>query len=370
MKYRCLSLIIAIALLGACTAAPSTAPPPTLPVPTVQLSSSIAVTDALGRTVRFAAPPQRIVVAGKSTLPLLDAMYLFPQAKDRVVGWVTGRQKPEQFLGLLDPAAASKAALVVEAGPEQVSALKPDVVLLRSAMADKLGRGLEQLGIPVLYLDMETPEEHSRGIELLGQLFADPARAQDIQGYYQSCLDRVAQALEALKPEDRPRVLVLQYTAQGDSVALQVPPAAYIQTTLAELAGANPVWKDMATGGGWQLVNLEQIAAWNPDQIYIISYDTDPSQVVAKVKGEAQWQALQAVRNGRIYAFAGDIFSWDQPDPRYILGLMWLAQKVHPQRFAGWDMQGEIMQFFVELYGMDTAAVRESILPRLRGDVR
>jgi iron complex transport system substrate-binding protein len=142
-----------------------------------------------------------------------------------------------------------------------------------------------------------------------------------------------------------------------------------LQTIETELAGGVPVWVGAAQGGGWTIVNFEQIAAWDPDAIFLISYSADPAQVVERLRTDARWQALRAVREGRLHAFAGDVFSWDQPDPRWILGVTWMATRLHPQRLAGVDLMDEVTQFFVQMYGMDGAAVSERIVPALRGDV-
>jgi iron complex transport system substrate-binding protein len=203
----------------------------------------------------------------------------------------------------------------------------------------------------------------------MGQLLGNAARAEAIQDFYQSRLDRIEQALGDLNDEQKPRVLLLQYTEQGGEVALNVPPAAWLQTTEVELAGGAPVWKEAAQAGGWTVVNFEQIAAWDPDQIYIVSYQADAAQVVANLKDNPQWQALQAVQSGAFYGFPGDIFSWDQPEPRWILGVTWLAGKIQPDRFPGLDMQQQVFEFFGQMYGMDSAVVEASILPTLKGSV-
>jgi iron complex transport system substrate-binding protein len=75
------------------------------------------------------------------------------------------------------------------------------------------------------------------------------------------------------------------------------------------------------------------------------------------------------VQAGAIYGFAADIFSWDQPDPRWILGVAWLAGKMHPERFSDQDTLQEVSRFFGEMYGMDESSIQEQIVPRLMGDV-
>ncbi len=331
--------------------------------------ANLTVVDALGRTIQFPKAPQRIVVAGKSSLTLINTLFLFPEAAERVVGLVVGQQNPADFLTLVDPDFDEKATLAVEAGPEQIAPLQPDVVILRGFMADQLGGPLEQLNIPVVYVDLETPEQFLQGVAILGQLLGSGVRAEAIASFYRSRLDMVEERLKGVGAGQRPRTLLLQYSDQGGEVAFSVPSAAWIQTTEVELAGGMPVWKEAAPGGGWTVVNLEQIAAWDPDKIFVISYKTNATAVVATLEADPRWQALTAVREGQIFGFGGDIYSWDQPDPRWILGVTWLAAKMHPDRFSDLDMVEEVSWFYGEMYGIGASIISEGILPNLRGDV-
>jgi iron complex transport system substrate-binding protein len=355
-------LVLVSHFLGACGSLPAAAP--------TDSPTGISLTDARGRTVEFDAGPQRIVIAGKSSLTIVDTLYLFPAASERLVGLVVGKQPVGDFVSLLDPTWDQKTILELNAGPEQIAPLEPDVVLLRSFMADSLGRPLEELGIPVVYLDLETPEQYFRDVAVLGQLMGDSARAEAIRDYYQSGLDQVEQAVAGVGEDQRPRVLLVQYSEQGGEVGLNVPSAAWLQTMEVELAGGLPVWKEAAPGGGWTVVNFEQIAAWDPNQILVVSYKADAAQVVEELKADPQWQALQAVQGGAVHGFPGDVFSWDQPDPRWILGVTWLASKIHPDRFPDLDMERETIEFFAEMYGMEEEAVEASILPKVKGNVK
>jgi iron complex transport system substrate-binding protein len=354
-------LWLAAMALAACGGAPAGQPP--------EPAGTLTVVDALGRSVEFPGPPQRIVVAGKSSLTTVETLYLFAEAKDRIVGVSIGQQDPGDFLVLADPAFEDKARLQPDAGPEQIAPLNPDAVILRSFMAESLGSALEQLDLPVVYVDLETPEQVFRDLVTLGQLFDNEARAQEIRVFYQARLDRVDEKLQGLPDEQRPSTLLLQYSDQGGDVALNVPSASWLQTTEVELAGGRPVWKEAALGGGWTVVNFEQIAAWNPEQIFVIDYKGDSAETVGRLKADPRWQELQAVQEGQIFGFAADIFSWDQPEPRWILGVTWLAGKLHPGRFDDLDMMQEVSQFFGQMYGLDEAVIQAEIVPALKGDV-
>ncbi len=329
----------------------------------------INLTDALGREVTFSQPPQRIVVAGKAVILVADALFMFPEAATRVTALELRGPVVGKFLPLVDSNFANKVHLEHNAGVEQIAPLKPDAVVLKSYMAEELGAPLEQLGIPVVYVDLETPEQYFRDVNTLGKLLQSEARAAEIQSFYQAKLDDISKALQGLADTEKPRVLVLRYNAKGGEVAFNIPPASWIQTTMVELSGGIPVWRDSAQQGGWQVVGFEQIAAWDANKIFVINYDGDAAQTVAKLKADAQWQALSAVQNDEIYGFAGDFLSWDQPTPRWILGLTWLAYKIHPTHFANTNMPQEILSFYEQMYGMSEDAVEAHILPNLTGDV-
>lgn len=369
----CLALLLAACVVPAAPpeaspmATPTEAPAATA-TPALLAAVPLTVTDALGRQVTFERLPERIALAGRAVTLVTDAVYLFPAARERVV--VLGQpQGSKDFLPVIEPAVKDKLQLTVEAGPEQIAAGRPDLAILKSYMADRLGNPLESLGIPVVYVDLETPEQYWRDLRTLGVLLGDPARSEEIIAFYQERVDRVVQATADIPESEKPDVLLLYYSDRDGQVAFNVPPLTWIQTTLVRLAGGEPVWQDVQLGSGWTKVSLEQIAAWDADQIYIVAYTTSSSAVVERLKADPQWQALTAVRQGRLYAFPADFYSWDQPDPRWILGLMWLAGKIHPDRLPDLDMAQEIRTFYREMYRLDEAAYRQSIEPTLVGDL-
>lgn len=368
-RFVLTTAIFFLALLGACGPRPVEMSEATVARDTAGPAGDVEVVDALGRTVRFSKLPERIVVAGRSTLTVLDAMYLFPEAADRVVGLVSGRQDPGTFLAHVDARFADKTLLEIDAGPEQIAPLHPDVVIMRSFMEAKLGRALGEIDIPVLYVDLETPDQYARDLTTLGQLFADERRAEEIKAFYQSQRDYVEQRLGQTEPEQRPSVLLLQHSDQGGAVAFSVPASSWMQTSLVEMAGGTPVWREAALGGGWTVVNLEQVAAWDPDVLLLVSYGSDPAQAVHQLELDEKWRALRAVEQGRIYAFPGDYYSWDQPDPRWILGLTWLAATLHPDQFSDFDVRQSLVDFFEQMYGMSQESIEASIVPALRGSI-
>ncbi len=357
-KWIRIALVVALAAYGGACRRGADAPP---------AAAAVVLTDAAGRTVQLAHIPQRISITGKASFTIENAIYLFPEARQKGLDFQGSRYAQRSdagdFLSLIMPERAAPSPLGGEAGLEQLAASHPDVVLMKAA-GTRTGDALDSLGIPVIFLDLETPAHYERDLGILGQVLDATNRANELIAYYQGILATVRERTAALSSEEKPRTLLLQYADRGGTVAFSVPPPDWIQTEMVEAAGGIPVWKDAARRGGWTLVHLEQIAAWNPAVVLVARYRGPATAAVESIKANPQWQALRAAQTERIYAFPGDFSSWDQPDPRWSLGLLWLATRLHPERFADVDLRAEIVRFYA-WYGLDEASVRAHVFPLL-----
>jgi iron complex transport system substrate-binding protein len=332
----------------------------------------IRITDAAGRVVELAGIPQRLVVVGRGPFMVLHLLYAFTEGRQRLVGTEYKGTSASDFLPYVDPSFKTKSVLNSNANVEQIAALKPDLVIMKGVVVDRHGDSLAKAGIPILYLALETPEQFVKDVANIGLVLGNTKRADEILAFYLKRLDRLNKGTAGLRDADKPRVLLMEYSDRGGRAAVQVPARSWMQTIEVVTAGGNPVWFEAAkSSDGYTIVNFEQIARWNPDKIFIVVwYTLDPGKVIQELKSDPQWSALKAVANGELYAFPGDIFGWDTPEMRWILGMNWLATRMHPERFRDIDMKAELMAFFSQLYGMDRAAIETVILPRVKMDVR
>lgn len=331
---------------------------------------TLSITDALGRSVTLSNEPTRITLAGRAVLMLADAAYAFPSAHERITAVSRIDQGKGNFLRALDPDYGDKQILERNAGPEQIAATRPDLVILKDFMKGSLGDAVSRLGIPVVYLRLETPEDYRRDIRTLGRVLNAEARAEQIVAYYDERVQFVEERIAGVPDSERPNALFAYYAMQGNEAAVNVPPAGWIQTTLLRRAGATPLWENAVTGGGWQTINLEQVLQWNPRELFVVSYRRDITQVMERIRNDTRWQQIAAAKEGSIHAFPLDYYSWDQPNVRWILGLQWLAQKLHPDRFQGMDMEQVVYDFFSFMYDMNRTQTQEIVLSTLEGDIQ
>ncbi len=379
-------LVIGAVLLGACTSTAAAAPDaeqaqaaPAAEEETaaeapaeqaVEESTGVTIEDSADNVVELASLPQRVVVAGKATPYTLGTTYVFAEASERVVALeLRGLTIPE-FLSLIDSKYDEKVKLEMGASAEQIAPVNPDIVITKNYVVKSLKESLDPLGIPVVGLNMETPEVFYKDIDMLGQLFGNPDRADEVNAYMQEKVAYVKTAMEDLADADKPTVLVLQYSDQDGEVAFKVPPVSYIQTTMVLDGGGIPVWADDATQeeSNWVVVNFEQIAAWNPDVILVIDYKGNPQETAASLKQSDLWQELNAVKNDKVYGFGKDFQGWDLPDPRWVLGYTWTATKLQPERMADVDMMAMVKEFYRFMYRLTDEQVETSIMPIVYAD--
>ncbi len=325
----------------------------------------LTIEDSLGNEITIDGVPQRVVLAGKATLITANAYYLFEEARDQVVAIGKTNQGLGNFLPYLDQDFDDVKKLSHEVGPEQIAAQRPDLVIVKDFMYKRLGASLSKLGIPVLALNLESAETFIRDIKTLGKVLDQQARAQEVVTIYEERLKDINRRTDQLSADEKPRVLMLYYSVRGNDTSFNIPPKSWIQTFQVEVAGGSPVWADSNIGRGWKTVNFEQIAAWDPDSIVITSYHSAPDDFFEEIIKSEKWQQLRATKNGNVYAFPADFYSWAQPDVRWILGAQWLAHTLHPRIFNSMDMRSEVISFYRSMYGLSTSEIETLVLPRL-----
>lgn len=311
--------------------------------------------------------PERIVQAGSSAFMIENALYMFPEASDRIVAMADGNQGSGFFPADFDKNIGEKTILPRSANTEAILAQNPDTVVLKDFLKGRMGEPLERIGVPTLYLNLETPEAWMSDLDKIGRLFGNPDRASELQLFFDKRMSMVENALEGLSEAEKPRTLLLYWSVKDGSTTANIPPLSWMQTRIVEMAGGTPVWKGADLGERWTQTGIEQIAAWDPDVIVVAAYHIAASEALDSIRNDSTWSSLRAVRNGNIHAFPGDYHSWDQPDGRWILGLEWLASSLHPDRFPELDMKSEVKSFYRDFYHMDADDFNRLVAHRLTG---
>lgn len=357
MKKRLFSLAVLSALLlqllSGCAAGVQESTPPSAvptqppatqpaetdpPAPSVQ-PGPITVTDQAGREVTLDAPAEKIV----SCYYLVTASLLTLGQKDKIVGIELKADSRElyklaapEFLEL--PGVGSGKETNIEA----IAALEPDLVLLPKKQLEA-AETLAGLGIPTAVVEPETYEAFNGLIELLGVLCGCEDKAAALTAYY----DGVVQRVTALTAEaEKPSVYLC-----GEASWLRACAGGMYQRELIEMAGGTCVSAELP-GAKWADISAEQLAAWNPEVIFSVSY---AEYSLDDIRNDAALSGLEAVTADRLYTVPSEIEAWDYPQPSSILGLLWMAHILHPELVSEEEYVKEAQEFYQTYFGLEVS---------------
>lgn len=309
--------------------------------------AQVTVIDQARRTVDIPGPVEQVVsLYGVATLYL----YALGQQEKLVLGTYVGLKPGSpswQALLAVDPELEGKYTRR-KPSLEEVLAMAPDLVLASAAREQEIADQLSAFAIPVLLLDFETLEGIYQGVELLGAAFGVQERAAALISYYQARLRWVAAAVSQAG-EARPRVLFV------GAQPFRVASGDMFQSKMIALAGGTSLAAGLS--GYWRDVNAEQILRWDPEVVFIAPYGkVYPEDLLA----DPVWRGVTAAESGRIYKMPRIIAPWDVPTPESILGVLWMATRLHPG--LPLDVMGEARSFYRDFFGYE-------LPPELLGEI-
>jgi ABC-type Fe3+-hydroxamate transport system substrate-binding protein len=257
----------------------------------------------LAAPVRASAPPAGRIV---SLLPSLTEDLFAIGAGPSVVAVSQYTDFPAAATRL--PQVASFTSIDAEA----VVRLHPDLVIGMPAQAH-LVADLTRAGVRVELIGDESYDEIFTSLARLGELTGHEREARELATRLRA---RTAELVRHV-PADRPSAFVVLDT----NPIVTTGDGSYIGH-LIELAGGVNAAGDLREA--YPRFSAEALVARQPDAIV-----ADRTSGLTNVLAVSPWNALRAVRDGRVYVLA-DADILERPGPRYNEGLAWLIARLHP----------------------------------------
>ncbi len=280
---------LALALLGLLGGAASAAAEP------------VRLTDAVGRTVEIAQPPQRIIPIFASNAELVAALGL----TDRIVGVEAYTRFPPELTK--KPQVGGRLGFSVDA----IVAQRPDLLIVtpaRQAM-HQLIDPMTRLGVPVVVLLARSVAEVMDNLRLVGRAAGVPERGETIAAALETRLSSVENAA----PAARPRVVMITGRL-GNGLVLVARADTYTGDAIVKAGGRHALERSVVAH-----VSPEAIVAADPDVLLFAGTKVDLDALVA----QPGWRLARAVREGRAYTVARAEFLI--PGPRTVDGIEKLA---------------------------------------------
>lgn len=298
----------------------------------------ITVTDQIGRTVTIEEPVDSIV----SSYYISTAITIALGKEDNLTGIEMKADTRELYKlaapQLLDlPAVGSGKGVNIE----EIANIKPDVVIIPKKLQDSVEQ-LETLKIPVIVIDPETLDDYMECVTLLGNVFGEEERANQLLTYYIEKMDAVSEMTKDL--ESKPAV----YLGAGSSYLSTCTSKMY-QNDLIAMAGGTNVSAELEDGY-WAEVSAEHLLSWNPEYIFAVSY---AEYTLEDIKNDKALQTVDAVKEGNVFLFPSEIEPWDYPTPSSILGVLWLTHVLHEDLYTEEAYITEAKEFYRTFFDID-----------------
>lgn len=320
--------------------------------------ASRQVTDQLGRQVTIPDRVNRVVVLQHQTLNLLVQL----DATKTMVG-ILGNWKQQLGDGYqrLVPQLATIPALgdLTHVDVEKLVALHPQVVFVTNYAPKEMIDQIQNLGIAVIAISLRSGDEKQQG-EL------NPQLQDEDQAYNQGLKDGIRLIGDVVNHQPQAEALIKATFDQRQQTAdrlKDIPANRRIRAYMANpdlttygsgkytglmMAHAGALNVAAATVKGFKQVSMEQIIAWNPQVIFV--QDRYP-KVIDEINQQPAWQAVDAVKNHRVYLMPEYAKAWGYPMPEALaLGELWMAKKLYPEKFSDMDMQKRADSWYQRFY--------------------
>ena len=310
----------------------------------------LTLIDQVDSTVTIQMPIERVI----TPYPIATNIIFTLHGQDKLVGvddWAPNDEWLQRmYPGIADITNVGKPWSV---NIETVIGLDPDVVI--GAFGDTRTQ-LEDVGIPVIGLNLGSGADLEGAILLLGKVIGEEDNAQEVTNYYEENMDMVIDRTSTIPTENKVKVLSIG----RDNIYTAAIGGCY-QDRMIKSAGGINVAEDVAGDGWFTQVSIEQIIGWNPEVILVPPYIWDGS--VADILNDPQWQDIDAVKNGSVFYVPRGVATWDCPEPESFLCPLWIAKLLYPDRFADINIEEEVKTFYSRFYHLDiTDEEVESIL--------
>jgi iron complex transport system substrate-binding protein len=306
--------------------------------------AEIRVQDQRGKSLVLPQPATRIVTI---PIPMASIIMALDGSSRRIVGMHPAARQSiqEGFLYRIFPEALAIQADVTRGGMftpniESIMALQPDLVVQWTEPADLISI-LEGAGLTVVGLIDSPPsqEVHERNLTIIGEVIGQRERVAQLIRRQREQQQHIETALAGLAASAKPRVLYLRSLSQNIRPA---GPNTYQDFWIRLAGGVNVV----PVAGMHTAVNLEQLIAWNPEVIFIGTFDSATPDDLLRHPILA---SIDAVRQRRVYKLPHGGYRWDPGSHESHLLWQWTTMLLHPTR-ARFNLRDAMRETYQFLY--------------------
>lgn len=302
-----------------------------------ETETEIVIIDQAGREVTVKKEPKSIALCYRVIIRFLLSL----EQGDKI----TGIGKSEPFLEQLQP--SLKECADVGQGVADIEALaelKPDLFFHKASDIETL-EAVEQIGIPAIGIDVETPEDMIKALKIMGKVCGAEEKANRLIQYYNDCIKKAEKLIANIPDKDKKTAIVM-----GTSIG-KIADGTMLQGEMLERAGAINCGANLEATELWPTAGTEQIFEWNPEYIFITGsesavYDAED------IYEDKVWAEIEAVKKKNIYVMPAEQDSWEFPGLVSALGIEYMMHVMYPEILDDGQLQEDVNELYELCYGV------------------
>ena len=329
----------------------------------VETPKTMVVSDLLGREVEVPTGAKSILALGAGGL----RMICYAGAQDLVVGVEEGEHKEalakcynyvyfDKFKDL--PIVGKGGSGSYEAYEEEILNLNPDIIF--AAYPEDLANDLQsKTGIPVVVITYDSgmfDEKLYESMDLIGKILNREDRCNEVVNSLKEWKSDLTERTANIKEEETPSVYTGACSFKGghgiEGTYTQFPPFTAI--------GAKNVADELSDKVGGKIIDLEQIATWDPDYIFL-----DPNNMKLVNDDYATnanfYNSLKAVKEGKVYTQVA--YNWYTTNVETAVVDAYYAGKIiFPDKFKDVEIEDTAKKVYKTLLGEEAEGYYESLV--------
>ncbi len=316
------------------------------------------ITDHTGSEVEIPTEIDRVAVVSIYPLPSVITMFLGSAEKLVGIDEVSMSAAQNGTLSELFPEILNADTEFAKAGElniESLLALEPDVVFyssMNSAHKDMLdSAGLPAIGVSANSWEYDCIVTYDEWVKLLEQVFPEKAgKTELVSQYSQDIYDMIQERTADIAQEDRTKALFLfQYT---DDVMITSGEQFFGQYWATAAGGINVAQE--IQGDNAQPMNMEQVYEWDPEIVYITNFTpAQPADIYSNAIAGDDWSSVTAVKDENVYKMPLGSYRSYTPGTDTPVTLLWFAKTMYPELFEDIDLNQEVKDYYMEIYGVE-----------------
>lgn len=299
-----------------------------------ETENSLTIIDQAGREVTVKKNPESIALCYRVAIRFLLSL----DQGDKI----TGIGKTEGFLEELQP--SLKNCVDVGKGIADIEALaelKPDLFFHKATDVESL-EAVEELGIPAVGIQVETPDDMITALELMGKVCGAEEKAQELIRYYEEKLADIDERTAGI--EEKKTAIIM-----GSSIG-KVADGTMLQGQMIQRAGAVNCAAELKASELWPTAGTEQIFAWNPEYIFVTGSE-GAVYTAEDILQDPAWSELAAVKAGNVYQMPASCDSWEFPGVVSVLGTEYMLHVMYPELVSDEQLEEDVNDFYQLSYG-------------------